>query len=334
MLFLSGLATAQTISFNDNTFKLELIALGIDTSGNNEIEIAEAELITSITLNNKGITDLTGLEHFINLENLELKENSLLSVPLTTLTKLTYLRIDNNGISELDLSNQSDLEFLYCPFNDLTELDLSNNSELVILKAFENDISVLNVNGLTSLETLFMNYNNLETIDISTLTSLEQIQLKGNGLTEIDVSNNLALVLLYVQVNELTDLNVSSLVNLTGLRVQLNSGLKEVCVYDVDLAESGGDFVKDSATTWIECVINDVEPRLGLNEMSISPNPTSAQVSISGDISSVFVYDALGNELKNSKSNIIDLSDQKSGVYFLRVSYTNGETHVERVLKD
>lgn len=332
-LFFAGATLAQPIIFNDAIFKQELISLGVDTSGNGEIEIQEAHLITTITLDNKGITDLTGLEHFINLESLQLKDNAFSTIPLTTLTKLTFLRFDNNSVGEVNLSTLLDLEFLYCPYNDLTELDISNNTKLIVVKAYDNDISTLNVTGLTSLEALFLSNNNLATVDISTLSALEQIQLKANGLTEIDFSNNTTLTLIYVQVNELTTLNVSNQVGLTALRVQLNSGLEEVCVPDKDAAEASGDFVKDSATAWIECVVNDIEPSMSLNEWSISPNPTSNRVSIAGNVAEVLVFDALGNELLSSAKSIVDLSDQKSGVYFLRVRYANGETHVERILK-
>ena len=84
----------------------------IDTDGNGNISYSEAEVVTYMNLGDQGISDLTGIEAFINLEHLLCFENDL---------------------NELDLSNNRELLSLYCSDNQLSSLNISNNINLWIL---------------------------------------------------------------------------------------------------------------------------------------------------------------------------------------------------------
>ena len=71
ILSLAYYTCAQNVNIPDTNFKNALIEAGIDTSGNGEISQDEAEAITYLDVSDKNISDMTGIEAFINL--LELK---------------------------------------------------------------------------------------------------------------------------------------------------------------------------------------------------------------------------------------------------------------------
>jgi len=81
----------------------------IDTNGDGLISYAEAEAITFLDVSDKGISDLSGIEEFINLE---------------------YLFCFNNQLTILDISDNQGLVELNCWNNKLSQLDVSNNAEL------------------------------------------------------------------------------------------------------------------------------------------------------------------------------------------------------------
>ncbi len=112
LLFISGMTNAQIVDIPDANFKAKLIALGVDTNTDGEIQESEALVITSLNLFDSSISDLTGIEAFENLE---------------------FLDCGGNLLSSLDVSNNIALATLYCYSNDLTLLDCNNNINLTAL---------------------------------------------------------------------------------------------------------------------------------------------------------------------------------------------------------
>jgi hypothetical protein len=104
------------INIPDNNFLNALIELGVDTNGDYIISVAEAEAVTSMDVSDwsgeRSISDMTGIEAFVNLDTLDCSWN------LST---------------TLDVSNNTALTTLYCFRNQLTTLDVSNNTNLTDL---------------------------------------------------------------------------------------------------------------------------------------------------------------------------------------------------------
>ena len=69
-LFVVLLVNAQIVYLPDTNFKAALLNHFpvIDTSGDGEIQVSEAIATDSIYVNNKNISDLTGIEAFIGLK--------------------------------------------------------------------------------------------------------------------------------------------------------------------------------------------------------------------------------------------------------------------------
>ena len=108
----------------DTNLELALIELGYDDIPDNYIDSNKVSEILFLDLSNKQLTDLTGLENFINLENLDLSSNQLTQVPIVNFTNLKSLNLNNNLFSVLDLS-----------FNEkINSLNASNNSDLTCIK--------------------------------------------------------------------------------------------------------------------------------------------------------------------------------------------------------
>jgi len=89
----------------DTKFLESLIRSGIDTDGDGYICSCEAESVESLDLEADSITDLSGIEMFINLKSLNCSSNRLGVIDVTNLSALTYLNCSDNKLSRLDVSH-------------------------------------------------------------------------------------------------------------------------------------------------------------------------------------------------------------------------------------
>jgi Leucine-rich repeat (LRR) protein len=118
----------------DANFEQALINLGYDTGTPNG-SVPTANINTIIDLNIAGngsynISDLTGIEDFIALDDLRCYSNQLTSLDLTANTDLTFLDCSDNQLTILDVSNNSALSILSCHDNQLTSLDIRNGNNV------------------------------------------------------------------------------------------------------------------------------------------------------------------------------------------------------------
>ena len=124
-------------------------------SGRNFLTKDEIASVTTIDVCVQDISDLTGIEHFTALEELDCSYNNLTS---------------------LDVSKNTELTYLYCFNNQLTELDVSQNKALKTLDCSGNQLTSLNVSDLTALEELTCNSNQLTSLDVSGCTELTYLE--------------------------------------------------------------------------------------------------------------------------------------------------------------
>jgi Leucine-rich repeat (LRR) protein len=125
------------VSITDDAFLNALIEEGVDTNGDGIISLAEAEAVISLDVYRENISDLTGIELFVNLEALFCSRNQLTSLNVSNNTALTRLWCGWNQLTSLDVSNNTALTDLFCGNNQLTSLDISNNMQLHFLKLEE-----------------------------------------------------------------------------------------------------------------------------------------------------------------------------------------------------
>ena len=124
-----------------------------------------------LSLLESGITDLTGLDYFINVKELRLVRNQISDLtPISNLTNLTYLDISYNPISDLSpLSNLTNIECLYTKYCNIADISpLGNLTKLERFHAHNNKISNISVlTNLTNLNELQLDFNQIS--DISPL---------------------------------------------------------------------------------------------------------------------------------------------------------------------
>ncbi|NHN27390.1 T9SS type A sorting domain-containing protein [Flavobacterium jejuense] len=207
------------VNIPDVNFKAYLVAnTAINTNGNTEIECTEASAFTGqIDCNSLSISDLTGIEAFLNLTGLRCSSNQLSSLDVSQNTSLLYLECESNQLSSLDVSQNTSLTDLRCATNPLSSLDVTQNTSLTVLHCYSNQLSSLDVTQNTSLIDLLCSTNQLSSLDVSQNTSLTDLVCGGNQLSILDVSQNTSLTDLNCANNQLSSLDVSQNSSLTKL---------------------------------------------------------------------------------------------------------------------
>ena len=167
-------------------------------------DIRQSDLggLTKLSAGNDGITDLTGLEHCINLETLNLSSNQISNLsPLSSLNSLFDLRLCGNQISNLSpLSTVKNLSYLSLNSNfiadlsplsglpKLIELDLCNNqitdiTPLASLGAHLNQLCLAN-NQISDLTPL-INLVHIGERDWYSIPPTTALNLSGNQISDI-----------------------------------------------------------------------------------------------------------------------------------------------------
>ncbi|WP_264552712.1 T9SS type A sorting domain-containing protein [Flavobacterium sp. N2038] len=137
---------AYTTLIPDVKFEEKLIALGIDTGAKDgKVLTANITSLTSLDVSTSGITDLTGISDFINLESLTVSDNNLNKIDVSKNFKLTSLNVGKNQLTQVNLSNNKNLQAFYCNDNLLTSLDLSKNKKLISVSCTNNKLISLNL---------------------------------------------------------------------------------------------------------------------------------------------------------------------------------------------
>lgn len=140
----SHLAIAQTTAIPDTNFEQALIDLGLDSSPiDGQVPTSNISTITYLFVNNKNISDLTGIEDFTALTELHCAQNQMTVLDVSQNTSLIKLVCSVNQLTTLDVSQT--LQNLACSVNQLTTLDLSQNTSLIGLVCEFNPLTCLNV---------------------------------------------------------------------------------------------------------------------------------------------------------------------------------------------
>ena len=294
LLTIASVSNAQNVNIPDTAFLYALIDEGVDTNGDSLISNEEAKAVTSLDVSDNSISDMTGIEAFINLDTLWCRSNQLISLDVSKNTRLIWLDCGESNLESLNTSNINSLTYIDCEINQITNLDVSDNSALTSLNFHDNQISNIDVSNNTALAKLYCFNNNLTSLDISKNIALTDLEIRNNQLTSLDVSkntalaslgcgnnqlsslnvsNNTALIELYCESNQLTSLNVSKNTALTGLFCGQNQLTELDVSNNIYLSAFGvGVFVS------LDCSNNlltylDVTNNVALKGIDISNNP-------------------------------------------------------------
>lgn len=176
----------DSVFIPDEAFFNALIEEGIDSSGDGKISYEEASHVTDLKVNSKGISQMTGIEAFMNLDKLWCQDNQLTALDVSKNKLLAILVCDINELTSLNVSNNTKLTRLICWLNQLTNLDVSSNLELEWLGCSGNQLTSLDVSSNTELEQLGCGSNQISSLDISINTALTELII-GNMTTLTEV---------------------------------------------------------------------------------------------------------------------------------------------------
>ena len=278
---------AQTVNIPDANLRAAITeALG-KVSGA-RVTRDEIATLTHLNVNNKEISDLTGLEHAKNLDNIELKHNLISDIsPLAGLIRLRRVLLRDNAISDISpLKGLINVDELYIPHNLISDLSpLKNLINLRWTNLGHNAIDDLSpLAGLIKLESIAMSDNPLADLSpLAELTNLQSYHSWGTPilnlsalaglpkLREINVCDGeisdisplaraTGLKELYLVNNDISD--ISALKGLTGLT---RLSLKHNEVSDLSPLEGLSNL------TWVELhdnAISDVSPLAELNNLT------------------------------------------------------------------
>ena len=340
------------VRFPDKAFQNALIEQGVDTSGNGWISYAEAESTISLDVSGKGISDLTGIESFVNLDKLDCSDNRLTSLDVSGCTALKELWCGGNQLTSLDVSNNTSLTYLFCSVNKLTSLDVSNNIALSHLDCSDNQLTSLDVSGCPALKELHCYDNLLTSLDVSGCKALKDLRCFDNllasldvsgctaleevwgcfdmQLASLDVSGCIALTNLNCSENQLTSLDISNNTALEFLSITTMPTLYEVCVWtmpfpptNIEIESMGSP--KVCYTTDCGSCLTGIEG-YSQSGLSIYPNLTNDVLTIETSQSGQHFIEinSLNGQLlytdrMEGPTHQIDISSFEKGLYFITV---------------
>ena len=175
------------------------------------------EAVTSLNIEDKNLTDISGIEYFTQLTELYCSHNQLTALPVENLTNLTELSCSYNQLTELPVENLTQLTELSCFDNQLTALPVGNLTQLTSLNCDNNQLTALPVEKLTNLTSLNCSHNQLTALPVGNLTQLKYLSCSYNQLTALSVENLTNLNVLSCNENHLTELDITSVTNLNSL---------------------------------------------------------------------------------------------------------------------
>ena len=176
---LSGLAHLHTLNI-----------VGVPVSSEEFQIISSLPKLERLTLNDCGLSTVSGLENLTNLTYLDLSNNTLRNISyLSSLKKLTEVYLQHNVLTELgNLAGLASIKKLDISYNTIT--DLSPISDLPALKwldAGNNQLTnATSVARLSALEYLNVSFNKLESAnEFASLTELTELNISNNLITDI-----------------------------------------------------------------------------------------------------------------------------------------------------
>ncbi|MCL2577461.1 MAG: S8 family serine peptidase [Defluviitaleaceae bacterium] len=148
-------ATDITSAFECPKF-LERVRIFLQKHNNEPVYAEQMTRFTELSLCNRNITSLAGIEYFVNLEQLSASGNLLTHLDLSHNTKLWWVYIEKNRLQTLNVQGASELMMLLVNDNWLAELDISSNHNLSLLDVRNNFIS--DVDAVIGWRDLFSSY--------------------------------------------------------------------------------------------------------------------------------------------------------------------------------
>ncbi len=300
-------AFGQTVTIPDTLFKNYLLNNPtINSNSDTEIQVTEAISYNGgIDIIGLGISDLTGIEMFTQINILQAQLNNISTADLSTNLLLTYISLQANNLTSLTLGNNINLWKLYCHNNLLTNLNVSGNTNLELIRCFSN---------------------NIDSLDLSNNTLLYDIYSHHNSLIYLNLANNNYASYLTFNTNN-------------------NPNLNCIIVDDVPFMENNFSALmnKDSTATYsTDCSNTNSILKNDLFSYSIYPNPTEDVVTFAFETTrpklTINLYNTVGKVIKsytttNKDKIVLELNGLNSGMYFYKIIALDNQYSLGKIVK-
>lgn len=289
--------------------------------------------IYNLPIENKSISDLTGIEHFYalqglycagnqltsldlssnhSLQTLDCMSNALTSLTLPATSTLYQVNCNDNALTSLSLGDCSGLKSLLCDNNQLTTLDLSFLEELEYVSANNNpSMTMLNAWGCGELTNLICNNCNLTELGLVECSALSYLNCSSNHLSELDLSYCSDLAELKCTNNNLTDLAVNFKTKLTTIECG-NNRLTSLYVQNLPILETlgcNGNFLETLSVRncpslkYLNCFNN----RLQSIDLDLSSNNSLSQFECGRNELTEESFEAIIEQLPEAENGIFEV---------------------------
>ena len=147
----SEVTITAKVSIPDSNFEQALIDLRFDDILDGEVDKDRVDFITELILDDRGISDLTGISEFDDLVNLNIRNNEITSLDVSNNTNLLFVWAEGNELETVDVSGLSSLEKLGLDRNRLRLVDVRTNIGLQLLTLSENQLGSIDVSSNNAL---------------------------------------------------------------------------------------------------------------------------------------------------------------------------------------
>jgi hypothetical protein len=269
-------ASGTVVAIGDPT------SMGNGTNGDDLVFTSRIETVTNLDVSFKMIADLTGIEDFLALENLQAYFNQITSVSLVDNTALKNLNLGGNGsLSTINLSANDALEILSLSETDLAALDLSNNVNLIELSLNnQSNVNFTNIdltNNVNLLSVFAYDSSHVVSIDVSNCLALKVLYVGGTPLTSLDVTANVAL-------ENLSFSGVFNSTNLTNnvalLELSINNSNLNSLILTANTALESLSFTSNSTLSSLDLTNNPALVALNVSNTVVNSLNTSANTAL------------------------------------------------------
>ena len=341
MLFAS-IAIAQYTQIPDPNFEQALIDLGIDSEGvlDGQFLTEDAENEPYLGVQNRNISDLSGIEAFVNLEWLDAFENNISQIDLSLITSSVFytINISYNNLTAIDLSPIPDIVNIGLNNNNISTFDASNLTQAFILTLSDNPLFEITLNN-THLQILRLQNTLITELNLSTVISLQKVFLPDSQIQSLDFSNNSILEEVHATNTPLTSINLPNNPNLTYLDVdncQLTQLNLDNCPALLDL-ECGNNMLTELnlSNNFLLEDITCIDNQLTALDLSNNPNIFRIWASnnlIEGDLNfssnplleNLTIINNFFTSLDLSQNNILEYASIENNPNLEMVNIKNG----------
>lgn len=359
IIFSSINVLGQNVYIPDVNFKNYLLShAGINSNLDTAIQVSEANAFNGILdISSKNISNLTGIEAFINLtdfrcydnlisgsldmsnslnlKHLDCSENTISNINIVNNLKLEYLSIYDNQITTIDVSNNDSLKNLIIAINPIPSVNLTNNLKLSFLNIRETLITSINLTNNILLEQFYAKNTPLSNLNLANNPNLKQFEIKYTPLASLDFSNNPNLELVLLDSNStLSSLNFKNGNNTSILYITLLGNPNLTCIQVDDSAYSTNNWTNiDPQHFFSENCATSVKELEQNQWLTVFPNPAKTKITININneaLSKKLTLKLISLEGKNilqkylnSTVNTFDINHLPAGFYTLSL-HNNG----------